>query len=63
MAEERSMKFSFVLQDIVSGKKLFVDSITDLGEIGTKRHIIVRKDDIRTRHQVTVLERKIINYT
>lgn len=63
MRENEAMKFKFTLQDVTTGKRIFVDSVTDLGESGTERRIKIRKNNVTTNHMVTVLERKTIKET
>lgn len=63
MKENENMKYSFILQDLDTNKRIFLDSVTDLGKPGDETYIIIRKDDVKIRHHVTVLERKTINQT
>ena len=63
MRENETMKYSFVLRDLDTNKQIFLDSVTDLGKPGDETYISISKDDVKTRHHVTVLERKNINQT
>lgn len=63
MRDNEPMKFRFVLQDITSGNKLFVDSVTDLGLPGMERRIKIRKNNVTTGHHVIVLDRRVIKET
>ena len=61
MRDNENMKYSFILQDLDTNKRIFLDSVTDLGKPGDETYISIRKDDVKIRHHVTVLERKTIN--
>ena len=51
MRDNENMKYSFILQDLDTNKRIFLDSVTDLGKPGDETYISIRKDDVKTSSQ------------
>lgn len=58
MLENQIPKYQFTVMDHTDGKEKTLLSVTDLGEIGRKRSITVRKENKITFHEITIIEKK-----
>lgn len=58
MLENQIPKYQFTVMDHTDKKEKTILSITDLGEIGRKRSITVRKENKITLHEITIIEKK-----
>lgn len=60
MLENQTPKYQFTVMDHTDEKEQTLLSITDLGEIGKKRSINVRKKNRITSHEITIIEKKLL---
>ena len=60
MLENQTPKYQFTVMDHTDEKEQTLFSVTDLGEIGKKRSINVRKKNRITSHEITIIEKKLL---